>query len=83
MSILYKNPSGNYQEFINAYAKQNGIEKSNQQIVDLGNNTWKNNKNDKVAVLDYIKNATPTPQTNVPKKKQHHYFLSLKWLNHP
>ena len=67
---IYNNPSGNYQRFINAYAKQNGVGKSNQQIVDLGNNMWKDIKNDKDAIADYIKKATPNTQTNVPKKKQ-------------
>ena len=54
---IYNNPSGNYQRFINAYAKRNGVGKSNQQIVDLGNNMWKDIKNDKDAIADYIKKS--------------------------
>ena len=63
---VYKQPTGEYQKFIKAYALLHGAGKSRQSLIDEGNKNWKELKHNKEALNDLMVKAAQ----HHPRKRQ-------------
>ena len=75
---IYKQPTGEYQKFINAYALLHGAGKSRQSVIDEGNKNWKELKHDKQALNDFMVKAAQ----HHPRKRQASLLDTFNPISH-
>ena len=63
---IYKQPTGEYQKFIDAYVLLHGAGKSRQSVIHEGNKNWKELKHNKEALNDLMVKAAQ----HHPRKRQ-------------